>query len=401
MATTTAAPPTEALAKKPMSLMEMLKKSESQIAMALPRHLTVERMVRVAITAVQKTPMLQKCSPTSIVGCVIQASQLGLEPDGILGQAYMVPYWNSKTGCFEAQLQPGYRGLITLARRSGEVSSIYAELVFACDKFEVAYGTEKKLVHKPDLDNAERGSYDAQRDEWKIALRGAYAVVKYKDGESDFEYMSKPQMDRIREAALEKTKGTGPWATHPDEMFRKCPIRRLAKRLPLSPEFMKAAVIDEYADTGITTAASEVVDDLDAAAATAGMKAEQELAAKLEREKHAEAERQAEQARLDKEKQVKAWHQALIQSGACAAGTDDLGYCKLPKGHANGHQMVPVLSALDQAPAEATQDAQQPAQEAPAQEELASPAIEFGNGPQAATQEQETRPQPTRQRRRY
>ena len=107
--------------------------------MALPQHMTADRMTRIAITAVQKQPKLLECTALSIVGCVIEASQLGLYPDGILGDAYLVPFWNGKTRQLEAQLQPGYRGLINLARRSGQVPAIYSEPVYACDKFAVEH----------------------------------------------------------------------------------------------------------------------------------------------------------------------------------------------------------------------------------------------------------------------
>lgn len=261
MATQTTSPAPGALArstsKGSLSLQSLLQKMKGQIEIALPKHMTAERMIRVGLTAVQKTPRLKECSPLSIVGCIVQASQLGLEPDGVLGQAYMVPYNNRKTGQKEAQLQIGYRGFITLARRSGEVSNVYSELVYQCDFFNVMLGTGKKLEHVPDYENETRGELDPETGQL-IGLRGAYAVVIYKDGATDFEYMPLRELYRIR--ASSKAADDGPWVTHPAEMFRKCPIRKLAKRLPLSPEFMKAAAHDEHVDAGVMTATSELVD---------------------------------------------------------------------------------------------------------------------------------------------
>jgi len=219
------------------SLRSMLEKSKSQIQVALPKHMTAERMIRVAMTAVQRQPKLMECTPLSVVGAVVEASQLGLEPDGILGQAYLVPYFNNKTKRTEAQLQPGYRGLIALARRSGEVSTLYAELVYEADKFKVTKGDTPKLRHEPNYAVEARGK-----------ILGAYAVVIYKDGGKDFEYMPISELEKIRKQS--KAAQFGPWQTHPEEMYRKCPIRRLAKRLPLSPEFQRAAVLDEYVDAG-------------------------------------------------------------------------------------------------------------------------------------------------------
>lgn len=280
-------PAQQALAKRPVDLRQMLEMSKGQIELALPRHLTAERMIRVAMTAYQKTPDLQKCPMISIVGAVVQASQLGLEPDGILGQAYLVPFYNSTTGQKECQLQIGYRGFIALARRSGEVSNIYAELVYQCDKFEVTLGTDKRLVHEPNFQDETRESIDDKGE--PIGLIGAYAVVKYKDGEADFEYMSKIQLDKIRSSSKAKS-SKSPWFTHPLEMYRKCPIRRLAKRLPLSPEFMKAAVLDEYADAGVHQHNEAEVDAVAELARVASQETSNALAEKYAGAANAESE---------------------------------------------------------------------------------------------------------------
>lgn len=255
---------TQALAPvKPIQDLRMLlERSKDQLAMALPQHMTAERMIRIAITAVQKQPKLLECAALSILGCVIEASQLGLYPDGILGDAYLVPFWNGKTKRLEAQLQPGYRGLINLARRSGQVSAIYSEPVYACDKFAVELGTEHTIIHVPNYDDPQRG---IEKDDLgvPIGLRGVYAVVKFKDGTSDFEYMPLHRIMDIRNNSKSKDKEGnvfGPWSTHFEEMARKTPIRRLAKRLPLSPEFQKAAVLDEYVDAGTAPDFSASVD---------------------------------------------------------------------------------------------------------------------------------------------
>lgn len=264
MASTTQPAPAETQAiapRKGESLQSLLEKMKGQIGLALPRHMTPERMIRVALTAVQKQPRLKQCTPISIVGAIVQASQLGLEPDGVLGQCYMVPYRNKKNNNqLEAQLQIGYRGFLTLARRSGEVSNVYSELVYDCDFFNVMLGTGKKLEHVPNYDEDTRGEVDPDTNEL-IGLRGAYAVVIYKDGSTDFEYMPLRELNRIR--ASSKSADEGPWITHPGEMYRKCPIRKLAKRLPLSPELMKAAAHDEHVDAGVASATVTELVDLD------------------------------------------------------------------------------------------------------------------------------------------
>lgn len=231
--------------KKASTFRQMLDSSKDQILLALPRHIDAGKMIRVVMTSLQKNPALMDCDQRSVIGAVIEASQLGLMPDGILGEGYLVPY---KGKC---QFQPGYRGLVSLARRSGEVSDIYSELVFTCDTFKVTYGLNKTLEHEPNL---------AHDDYWKVdangnmpTLKGAYAVVVFKDGIRNFVYMPRKRLDQIRATSKSLNSDYSPWntAVGAPEMFKKCPIRQLAKMLPLSPEFQKAAMLDEYADAGV------------------------------------------------------------------------------------------------------------------------------------------------------
>jgi recombination protein RecT len=218
----------------------LLEKSRDQIAMALPRHLTPDRMIRVAMTAFLRTPELYDCDLTSVVGCVVQSSQLGLELDGILGHAYMVPFDNKRARRKEAQLIVGYKGYLALARRSGEVSSFFAHVVHENDLFEYTYGTDAKLVHKPVLAN--RGP--------AIAV---YAVIKLRDGSSDFEVLGWEEIEATRRRWGMTRDGkpkNSPWNTHTEEMAKKTAIRRLAKRCPVSVEIQRAASLDEHADAG-------------------------------------------------------------------------------------------------------------------------------------------------------
>lgn len=242
---------TQALAVQQFSdLRALLEKSKQQIASVLPKHLTPERMIRLALTTYQRTPDLKKCSLISIVGAVIQASELGLEINGILGHAYLVPYWNSKTGCLEAQFQAGWRGLVALARRSGEVSVLYPELVYEKDRYKIIKGDKPRLIHEPNYTVEDRG-----------LLIGGYAAVTFKDHATDFEFMPMYELDRIRQSTKSKNKQgeiVGPWVSHPEEMFRKSPIRKLAKRLPMSAELQRAAIEDEFTDQGLLSGADYV-----------------------------------------------------------------------------------------------------------------------------------------------
>lgn len=221
------------------TLRTLLDRSRSQLAMALPKHLTADRMIRVAVTAVQRTPSLLECSPLSIVGCVMQAGELGLELSGPLGQAYMVPRWNSKARCKEACFQIGYRGLVALAFRSDRVSFFNAHDVREKDAFDFEYGTRQRLIHKPAL--GDRGN--------PIAY---YSVFRLKDGAADFEVMSLAEIEAHRDRFSQKPKfGEWVWETSFDEMAKKTPLRRLAKRAPISIELTQAASLDEYGEAGV------------------------------------------------------------------------------------------------------------------------------------------------------
>lgn len=217
----------------------LLEKSKAQLAMALPKHLSVDRLIRVAMTSIQRTPDLLKCDPVTLIGAVMQSAQLGLEPDGILGHAYLIPFKNTKKGIYEVQFMPGYKGLIDLARRSGQVVSIGAHVVYENEDFNLAFGTDEILKHTP-LPPSTRGN-----------KKGVYAVAKLKDGSVHFEYLWAEEVEAIKKTS--KAKDFGPWVTNEEEMWRKTAIRRLAKYLPLSVEFAKASAVDELADAGLST----------------------------------------------------------------------------------------------------------------------------------------------------
>lgn len=238
VATTTPTPP--AIRKPVEQVRDLLEKAKPQLALALPKHLTADRLLRVALTAVQRTPDLLNCDRLSLLGAIMQAAQLGLEPDGVLGHAYLVPFGS------QVQLIPGYKGLIALARRSGEISSIAAHVVYERDQFIYAYGLDEKLIHVP-----------AATDERGKAVY-AYAVARFKDGGHAFEVMSFQQIEAIRKLSRAATRG--PWVTHWDEMARKTVIRRLAKYLPLSVEFQRAAALGDLADAELPQDLSMEVD---------------------------------------------------------------------------------------------------------------------------------------------
>ena len=123
-----------------------------QLERCIASSLDVEKLLRISLTVIRRNAMLLKCSQQSLLACVFGCAQLGLSPEPFLGQAYLVPFWNSRLNCFESTLIPGYRGMITLARRSGEMSSLSAQVVYKNDQFTLKYGlgepTTKTSKHK-------------------------------------------------------------------------------------------------------------------------------------------------------------------------------------------------------------------------------------------------------------
>lgn len=210
-----------------------------QIAKALPKHLTVERMIRQTMTLVQMNPTLLECTPTSILRGVIQSSELGLELNGVLGQAYLVPRWNGKAGVHEATFQVGYKGLMALAFRSEKVLNIMPHVAHEMDLFYYQLGTSPRIDHKPSAHPRGEATH-------------YYCVVQMVMGGIDFEVMSKPEIESHR-AKYAPKKGFSPWDSSFDAMALKTVIRRIAKRLPVSVECQNAAAIDEYNEAGVDT----------------------------------------------------------------------------------------------------------------------------------------------------
>ncbi len=218
----------------------LLNQRRGEIAKMLPKHLNAERLLKVAQIAATTTPALAECDIPSLIGAIGQCAQMGLEPNTVLGHAYLVPF-NTKRKDAQGrerwvksvQVVIGYKGLIDLARRSGQIVSIAAHEVCENDHFELVYGLDERLNHTPAM--GERGN-----------IIGFYAVAKLVGGGHAFEFMSLHQVREIMAATQSKGK-YGPWLDHFTEMGRKTVIRRLAKYLPLSVEFQTAVALDGMA----------------------------------------------------------------------------------------------------------------------------------------------------------
>lgn len=221
---------------------------QSQMALCLPKALTPERLTRIVMSECRKVPALLKCSPQSFYGAVLQCAQLGLEPGSALGHCYLLPFGNGKDtqGRPNAQLIIGYRGMIDLARRSGQIVSINAYCVYAHDDFNYELGLHPDIHHVPSA-LADRG-----------ALTHVYAVAVLKDGGVQFEVMSRAEIEKVRNTS--KAGKNGAWVSHFDEMAKKTVIRRLFKYLPVSIEAARAVEVDEKSDRGEAVSAVDVLD---------------------------------------------------------------------------------------------------------------------------------------------
>lgn len=236
----------KAIAKKDTSLKGLIRAMEPQIKNALPTVMTPERFTRIVLTALSSNPKLGQCTPNSFLGAMMQAAQLGVEPNTPLGQAYLIPYRNK--GTLECQFQLGYKGLIDLAYRSGAVQSIQAHEVHENDEFEYSYGLDGTIRHKPAL--KDRGPVIAY-----------YGVWKTKDGGYGYEVMSVGDVISVRDQYSKAADSKfSPWATNFDSMAKKTVLKRALKYAPLKTEFARALSQD---NTIKTTIAPDMADEPD------------------------------------------------------------------------------------------------------------------------------------------
>jgi len=193
---------------------------KNQVALSLPSHMTPDRFARVALTALTRTPKLMDCTRESLLRCLMDCSSLGLEPDG--RHAHLIPFKDTVT------LVIDWKGLVALARRSGDVAVFRAELVKEKDSFSWTNGT---VTHDINW-RTDRGKTEC-----------VYSYVRFKDGAEDWEVMTLAEVEAIRKRS--RSPNVGPWVTDFDEMAKKTVIRRHSKRLTLSPEFSDALDKDD------------------------------------------------------------------------------------------------------------------------------------------------------------
>lgn len=233
---------------KPKTLVSWINSMKPEIERALPKHVDADRIARIAITTIRTNKDLQSCEPMSFIAALMQASQLGLEPNTPLGEAYIIPYKDK--GVPSARFEVGYKGLLSLAHRTGEYQTIYAMEVYANDEFDYAYGLEPYLTHKP----AEEPEGEPVR---------YYAVYHLKNGGREFRVWSRKKVEQHADkySMAFKRGWTSPWKTDFDSMAKKTVLKDLLKYAPKSIEFSRALSMDETIKHEVSDDMSEVPAD--------------------------------------------------------------------------------------------------------------------------------------------
>lgn len=221
-------------------LVGFLESIKSELARALPKHLTADRMARLAITALRTTKDLDKCSLPSFGASIMACAALGLEPNTPLGQAWLIPRKNRRQNCIDCTLIIGYSGLLDLARRAG--AQIKAFAVYQDDQFEYQMGLEPKLVHIPS-DNPERGEDPKQ-------LTHVYAIIRSPNMEPEFAVLTRAQVERRRKQGASGYGTSTPWDTHYEEMALKTAVRAAFKWSPRSSEMHRAEALESAQERG-------------------------------------------------------------------------------------------------------------------------------------------------------
>ncbi|MCW2300601.1 recombination protein RecT [Rhodococcus erythropolis] len=230
------------------SLTDKIRGMEKQFQLAMPKGAEAQQLIRDALTCLRQTPKLQDCESNSVLGALMTCSQLGLRP-GVLGHAWVLPFWDNKSRGYKAQLVIGYQGLVELSYRSNQIASLSARTIFANDVYEVEYGLEEKLLHKP-LMTGDRGEPVAY-----------YAVVRFANGGSTYVVISHVEMLKYKQkyATAKSKEGNvfGPWKDEFEGMAHKTCLRQLSKWMPKSTELALAVENDGAVRVDLTPAAVE------------------------------------------------------------------------------------------------------------------------------------------------
>ena len=229
---------------KPATLIDWLSKMRPELEKALPRHVSPDRILRIAMTAIRTSPKLQSCEPMSFIAALMQSAQLGLEPNTPLGECYLIPY-NSKTG-MKVQFQIGYKGIITLAQNTGQYRSIYSHEVHKNDVFNFQLGLHKDLKHIP-------------ADEPEGEPTYYYACYHLLNGGYDFIIWSRNKVEKHRDQYSKAAKyPDSSWQTDFNAMAKKSVVIALLKYAPKSIELARQLAMDSTVKKEIASDMTEV-----------------------------------------------------------------------------------------------------------------------------------------------
>ena len=227
---------------------EFIQKNADKLLATLPSGYSgysKERFIAMSLQAMAKSPKLFMCDKMSLFSALVQSIQLGLEPNGPMGEAYILPYGRT------ANFQLGYRGMLKLIMQSGKVCSIDCVIVDEADEFKVMRGLKQDIVHVPSMEPTGQ-------------MKAVYAVAILDNGHPKFEVMLRRDVEQIRQRS--RSADSGPWKTDYNEMAKVKCFRRLFKMLPISAEIQSAIVLDEAADAGIAqpfTTTLEPLEEID------------------------------------------------------------------------------------------------------------------------------------------
>lgn len=210
---------------------EFMDKLKPQLALALPKHLSADRMSRLALTAFSTSPQLRDCDMKSIAASIMTAGQLGLEP-GVNGAGFLIPY--GKTCTFV----PGWKGLVDLVARSGR-GTVYSGVIFKDQQYTFIDGARRDLIihNETDLDDPND-------------ITHAFAIGWVKDA-------SMPIIELWRVSKITKHRdkynkvGKKHYSFRDWEMYcRKVPLLQVLKYMPCSIEVANAMAISHASEAG-------------------------------------------------------------------------------------------------------------------------------------------------------
>lgn len=317
------------------TIRELLEKQKGQMSLVLPRHVTPDRMARIAMTSIRKNPALLECSPMSLVAAVMECAQLGLVPDGILGHAHLVPFGT------DVVVIIGYKGYIWLAMQTGRVTAVCPNVVRDGDELDYRPGTDRCLHHVPKRDN----------DGEIIAF---YNVILFANGQVDFRLLWKSEVDKIRAGAPGSKRSGGPWDTYYVPMGMKTAIRQHVKYLSLSPEADRAASLDEMADASVPQDLDLMHDVLDVTPEERAASQREQLGKDLQKATESRVEPEDEGEKGDpfetaKELFKAEWHKAKGTANKGEMSAEGQKYFEAELANIAGNQGLSFVMAEDSA----------------------------------------------------